>query len=91
MSNSRDTGGYGHATWSTKEEVWAIYDQLPLAIRQMIDTAPYKLSPEKVEQKFRELRRDIDRTLEWYADYFERIGRDMARKTYGPAHPAAQF
>ena len=90
MSNSPNTGGYGHETYLTKAEVWALYDQLPLEIRQMIDTAPYKLAPDAVSRKYRELR-DIDRTLDWYRSFFERIGRDMATKTYGPKHPAAQF
>lgn len=90
MSNSRYTGEYGRYTSLTSAEVWAIYDRLPLALRQMIDTAPYKLAPDKVAEKYREFG-SIKPTLGWYADFFERIGRDMANKTYGPTHPAAQF
>lgn len=90
MSNSKTTDGYGYDSWRDLSERLAVKDALPEPLRRLIDEAPHKLAPEAVDQKYRQLG-DVDRTLRWYASFFERIKRERAHKAWGPLHPDAQF
>ncbi len=88
MSGNGQTRGYSHSL--TPDQVWDIYDRLPLTLKRFIQRAPLKASPVAVANMFNRSNSE-DETLETLEYRMRELVSIKVAEDYGDHHPQAEL
>jgi hypothetical protein len=96
MTESRKTGNIVAERVVLEQEHFALFDQLPVKVREELANAPYPMASGAIVEWMAECRKAgmddhmiVDLILYRFRAYLRDKVRDECKKLYGPEHPQA--